>query len=152
MRHIHVGNRSNAVQTRPGAACFVCRTYESMRAEAPAVRDLARDVRESGVRDIVLLGMGGSSLAPEVFSLTFPAPSGQRFFVLDSTDPAFIQHIERSIDLAHTLFIVASKSGKTIETLPRMMGFEAAGAAPVFANGTLYVMTESTLYAIQAPK
>ena len=96
---------------------------ESMRAETPALRDLAREVRESGVRDIVLLGMGGSSLAPEVFSLTFPAPSGQRFFVLDSTDPAFIQQIERSINLAHTLFIVASKSGKTIETLSQFFYF-----------------------------
>jgi glucose-6-phosphate isomerase len=96
---------------------------ESMRAETPALRDLAREVRESGVRDIVLLGMGGSSLAPEVFSLTFPAPSGQRFFVLDSTDPAYIQQIERSINLAHTLFIVASKSGKTIETLSQFFYF-----------------------------
>lgn len=94
-----------------------------MRAKAPALRDLARDVNESGVRDIVLLGMGGSSLAPEVFSLTFPGPPGQRFFILDSTDPAFIQQIDRSIDLAHTLFIVASKSGKTIETLSQFFYF-----------------------------
>src|SRR5690349_9384771 len=67
---------------------------DSMRAETPALQDLARDVKEFGVRDVVLLGMGGSSLAPEVFSLTFPAPSGQHFFVLDSTDPAAIERIE----------------------------------------------------------
>jgi glucose-6-phosphate isomerase len=97
---------------------------ESMRAETPALKDLARDIRDSGIRDFVLLGMGGSSLAAEVFSLTFPGPSGQHFLVLDSTDPAFIQQIERSIDLAHTLFIVSSKSGKTIETLSQFFYFQ----------------------------
>lgn len=96
---------------------------DSMRAETPALEDLARDVKESGIRDVVLLGMGGSSLAPEVFSRTFPAPSGQCFFVLDSTDPASIQEIESSIALAHALFIVASKSGKTIETLSQFFYF-----------------------------
>ncbi len=96
---------------------------DSMRAEAPALQDRARDIAESGVRDIVLLGMGGSSLAPEVFSLTFPAPAGRRLFILDSTDPAAIHEVERSIDLAHSLFIVASKSGKTIETLSQFFYF-----------------------------
>lgn len=96
---------------------------DSMRAEATTLQDLARDVKESGVRDIVLLGMGGSSLAPEVFSLIFPAPSGRRFFVLDSTDPTAIQQVERTIDLSHSLFIVASKSGKTIETLSQFFYF-----------------------------
>lgn len=108
---------------------------DSMRAEATALRDFARDVKESGVRDIVLLGMGGSSLAPEVFSLIFPAPSGRRFFVLDSTDPTAIQQVERTIDLAYSLFIVASKSGKTIETLSQFFYFHhrlnQAGIRPV---------------------
>jgi glucose-6-phosphate isomerase len=96
---------------------------DSMRAEAPALQDVARDITESGVRDIVLLGMGGSSLAPEVFSLIFPAPPGRRFFVLDSTDPTAIRKLDRSIDLAHSLFIVATKSGKTIETLSQFFYF-----------------------------
>lgn len=96
---------------------------DSMRAESPALEDLARQTGESGVRDIVLLGMGGSSLAPEVFSRIFPAQGGRRFFVLDSTDPAAIQQVDRSIDLAHTLFVVASKSGKTIETLSQFFYF-----------------------------
>lgn len=108
---------------------------DSMRAEANALQDLARDVKNSGVRDLVLLGMGGSSLAPEVFSLIFPAPPGRRFFVLDSTDPTAIQQVERSIDLAHSLFIVASKSGKTIETLSQFFYFHhrlnQAGIRPV---------------------
>jgi len=94
-----------------------------MRAEAPAIQDRAREIAESGLRDVVLLGMGGSSLAAEVFSLAFPAPAGRHFFVLDSTDPAAILDVERSIDLAHTLFIVASKSGKTIETLSQFFYF-----------------------------
>jgi len=109
---------------------------DSMRAEAAALQDhLARDIKDSGVNDIVLLGMGGSSLAPEVFSLIFPAPSGRRFFVLDSTDPTSIQQVERSIDLTHSLFIVASKSGKTIETLSQFFYFHhrftQAGIHPV---------------------
>jgi glucose-6-phosphate isomerase len=96
---------------------------DSMRAEAPAQQKLARDIKDSGVSDIVLLGMGGSSLGAEVFSLIFPAPPGRGFFVLDSTDPASIQQVERSIDLPHTLFVVASKSGKTIETLSQFFYF-----------------------------
>jgi len=96
---------------------------DSMRAEVPALSDLARGIDDSGLRDIVLLGMGGSSLAAEVFSLIFPAKPGRRFFVLDSTDPAAIRAVDRSLDLAHTLFIVASKSGKTIETLSQFFYF-----------------------------
>ena len=108
---------------------------DSMRAEAPALRDLAGDIKDSGVSDIVLLGMGGSSLGAEVFSLIFPAPQGRRFFVVDSTDPAAIQQVERSIDLPHALFVVASKSGKTIETLSQFFYFHRrlvqAGIRPV---------------------
>jgi glucose-6-phosphate isomerase len=94
-----------------------------MRAETPAILDFSRTISQSGVRDVVLLGMGGSSLAPEVFSLTFAAPDGRRLFVLDSTDPAAILEVERSVDLSRTLFIVASKSGKTIETLSQFFYF-----------------------------
>jgi transaldolase/glucose-6-phosphate isomerase len=66
---------------------------------------------------VVLLGMGGSSLAPEVMYKTFGAASGfPTLLMLDTTDPETIQRIEDSIDLARTLFIVSSKSGGTIET------------------------------------
>lgn len=61
---------------------------------------------------IVLLGMGGSSLCPEVLSITF---GKQQFHILDSTVPAQIKTLESKIDLAKTLFIVASKSGSTLE-------------------------------------
>ncbi len=66
---------------------------------------------------VVLLGMGGSSLAPEVLYQTFGSGEGRpKLFMLDSTAPAFIRQLEAQIDLATTLFIVASKSGGTIET------------------------------------
>lgn len=64
----------------------------------------------------VVLGMGGSSLCPEVLARTFPKnPAFPHLFVLDSTDPAQIRTLESRIDLAKTLFIVSSKSGTTLE-------------------------------------
>src|SRR4030095_5483992 len=69
-----------------------------------------------GFTDAVLLGMGGSSLGPEVLAQSFGACSGfSRLQVLDSTDPAQIRHLESTIDLERTLFIVSSKSGGTLE-------------------------------------
>jgi glucose-6-phosphate isomerase len=65
----------------------------------------------------VLLGMGGSSLAPEVLKRTFGA---DRFHVLDTTHPAMIRHAEGLLDLEHTMFIVSSKSGTTLETLSHL--------------------------------
>ena len=73
-------------------------------------RDFAEDAK--GFSDIALLGMGGSSLCPEVLSITFEKPN---FHILDSTVPAQIKTLESKIDLAKTLFIVASKSGSTLE-------------------------------------
>ncbi len=72
--------------------------------------DFAKSVKDFS--DIVLLGMGGSSLGPEVFSVTF---GKKNFYILDSTVPAQIKTLESKIDLANTLFIVASKSGSTLE-------------------------------------
>lgn len=73
---------------------------------------------------VVLLGMGGSSLAPEVMSKTFGLQPGfPNFLMLDSTDPAYILSIERAVDLPKTLFIVSSKSGSTIETASFMEYF-----------------------------
>ncbi|HVM91432.1 MAG TPA: bifunctional transaldolase/phosoglucose isomerase [Terriglobales bacterium] len=78
--------------------------------------DLANEVKSQGYSDILLLGMGGSSLCPEVFALTFPqAPGFPRLHILDSTDPAQIKSVESKVDLAKTLFIVSSKSGSTLE-------------------------------------
>lgn len=96
---------------------------DSMRQETASLREFAAEVERDGLRDVVLLGMGGSSLAPEVFALTHALPSGKRFFVLDSTDPDSVRTIENSIDLKQTLFLVASKSGKTIETISQFYYF-----------------------------
>ncbi|MFZ3236847.1 MAG: bifunctional transaldolase/phosoglucose isomerase, partial [Stellaceae bacterium] len=85
-------------------------------AAAPHLEDFAADVRRSGFKDVLLLGMGGSSLGPEVFAKTFGAKPGfPTLHVLDSTDPAQIRHFESQIDLPRTLFIVSSKSGSTLE-------------------------------------
>jgi len=73
-------------------------------------------VKKRGFTDVVLLGMGGSSLGPEVLGETFGRQSGwPRLHVLDSTDPAQIKAIESAIDLGRSLFIVSSKSGSTLE-------------------------------------
>ncbi len=75
-------------------------------------------IRGSRFRHLVLLGMGGSSLAPEVLAATFGPQAGfPELIVLDSTDPARIRQVEDAIALDDTLFIVASKSGGTIETM-----------------------------------
>jgi transaldolase / glucose-6-phosphate isomerase len=85
-------------------------------ANVSKLNDLAADVKAGGFSDILLLGMGGSSLCPEVFALTFPQASGfPRLHILDSTDPAEIKHTEKKVDLAKTLFFVSSKSGSTLE-------------------------------------
>lgn len=78
--------------------------------------DAAADARRAGFRDVLLLGMGGSSLCPEVLKMTFGKQSGYpELHVLDSTDPAQIKDFERKIDPGKTLFIVSSKSGSTLE-------------------------------------
>ncbi len=78
---------------------------------------LQAEVKNSVITDVVLLGMGGSSLAPEVLYKTFGNAEGfPKLHMLDSTDPVYIASIENAVDLNNTLFIVASKSGSTIET------------------------------------
>src|SRR6202142_4552967 len=85
-------------------------------ANVSKLNDLASEVKAGRFSDILLLGMGGSSLCPEVFALTFPqAPGFPRLHILDSTDRAQIKRIESKVDLAKTLCIVSSKSGSTLE-------------------------------------
>jgi transaldolase/glucose-6-phosphate isomerase len=79
---------------------------------------LRTELVAEGFTDCVVMGMGGSSLAPEVFRQTFGAPKGAlNVHVLDTTDPAAIAALQAAIDLKRTVFIVASKSGTTLETL-----------------------------------
>src|SRR6266404_5271794 len=80
------------------------------------LQDFADEVKRAGFKDVLLLGMGGSSLGPEVFVETFGTKPGYpKLHVLDSTDPAQIRRFEADIDLARTLFLVSSKSGSTLE-------------------------------------
>ncbi len=86
-----------------------------MLAEAAEITAFAESVRADGFTHAVLLGMGGSSLAPEVLKSVFQNPKYPRLHVLDTTDPAWISAVNSLLDLKRTLFIFASKSGGTIE-------------------------------------
>ena len=92
---------------------------DSVEVQQRHLRDyekFAQWVKRKGFSDAVVLGMGGSSLGPEVLAETFGQAAGYpRLQILDSTDPAQIRRIEASLDLATTLFIVSSKSGSTTE-------------------------------------
>ena len=91
-------------------------------------------VYEDGLTNVVLAGMGGSSLAPEVLRRTFGA---ETFHVLDTTHPKAIRALERKLDLAKTLFLVSSKSGSTLETRSHMDYFwEQVGDGRHFAAVT----------------
>jgi transaldolase/glucose-6-phosphate isomerase len=90
---------------------------ETMRAQAGALSAFADKVKSEGFRHAVVLGMGGSSLAPEVFQRTFANGSGYpELLVLDSTHPQAVKALEEKIALERTLFLVSSKSGTTTET------------------------------------
>lgn len=97
---------------------------ESMRTEAEELARFAMEVRADGFRDAVVLGMGGSSLAPEVFARTFGHASGYpALTVLDSTHPAAVRAVGDRLDPMQTLFVVSSKSGTTTETLSLFRAF-----------------------------
>ncbi len=86
----------------------------------------ANAIREGGFTHVALLGMGGSSLGPEVLATSFGRQAGwPHFHMLDSTDPAQIRALERKLDLAKTMFIVSSKSGSTLEPNIMLAHFRA---------------------------
>lgn len=89
----------------------------AMAERLPALEAFARSVANEGYTDVLLMGMGGSSLAPEVFSRVFPAKKGfLNLHILDSTAPDAVLEFDRDLDPATTLYIVSSKSGTTAET------------------------------------
>ncbi|HEY3866261.1 MAG TPA: hypothetical protein VGL54_09285 [Solirubrobacteraceae bacterium] len=91
---------------------------QRMLGELGALELFAAETHDDELQDIVLLGMGGSSLAPEVLRRSFAgAASRARLHVLDSTDASRIRAIGDAVDLRRTLFVVSSKSGGTIEPL-----------------------------------
>ncbi len=89
---------------------------EEQLAHIDALKQIAADVRKAKFKHALLLGMGGSSLCPEVLRMTFGKIKGfPELHVLDSTDPAQIRAIESKVDLKSTICIVSSKSGSTLE-------------------------------------
>jgi transaldolase/glucose-6-phosphate isomerase len=89
---------------------------EDQLAHPEVFAGLAADINAAGFKHALLLGMGGSSLGPEVLKMTFGKIDGfPELFVLDSTDPAQVKAFEQKVDLANTIFIVSSKSGSTLE-------------------------------------
>ena len=89
---------------------------EEQIAQNDKLRAAAEDAKSGGFTSILLLGMGGSSLCPEVLDKTFGHVAGfPQLHVLDSTDPAQVKAFEGKVDLAKTLFVVSSKSGSTLE-------------------------------------
>ncbi len=99
---------------------------EPMLESAADLDAFARQCREDGFTDAVLLGMGGSSLGPEVIRRSFgDREQGLKLQVLDSTHPDVVLGVQDSIDLERTVFIVSSKSGGTVETLSHYRYFKS---------------------------
>jgi glucose-6-phosphate isomerase/transaldolase/glucose-6-phosphate isomerase len=109
-----------------------------MRQQASDLASFAAEVRDVGFKHFVLLGMGGSSLGPEVLRQTFgSAPGYPELIVLDSTVPGWVQSVTDAIDPAQTIFLVSSKSGSTTEPnmfyayfrdlVEQAVGLDAAG-------------------------
>jgi transaldolase / glucose-6-phosphate isomerase len=95
-----------------------------MRERLPEVQRVAAEIRSDGITDVVVLGMGGSSLAPEVLRQSFGAREGYpRLHVLDTTDPGAIQQLTGALEPRRSLFVVSSKSGGTVETLSHFAHF-----------------------------
>lgn len=91
---------------------------EMMQDNLEELSSFAEQMKDEGMSHVVLLGMGGSSLAPDVFQKTFGnAPGYPGLLVLDSTHPSSVLSVGDKLDLNRTLFIVSSKSGTTLETL-----------------------------------
>ena len=112
----------------------------AMAERVPSLRAFADEAKAEGCRHVVLMGMGGSSLGPEVLRRVFgPAEGHPDLTVLDSTLPQVVRGVQSAIDPARTLFLVSSKSGSTIEPLSfykhfrdlldRELGRERAGRA-----------------------
>jgi glucose-6-phosphate isomerase len=99
---------------------------EDMRAHVKDLESFGAAAAGDGFTNVLLLGMGGSSLAPEVLRIALGvAPGGIDLAVLDTTNPAAIIAAREQLDLSKTLFIVASKSGTTVETLSHLAYFES---------------------------
>jgi transaldolase/glucose-6-phosphate isomerase len=118
-----------------------------MLAEVDNLTAFAADIKAAGFQQVVLLGMGGSSLAPEVFMRTFFSPAEEVGFpltVLDSTNPVQVATVAASlVDLTKTLFLVSSKSGGTIETISAFKYFyDLVGKAKAHPGENFVALTD----------
>ncbi len=112
----------------------------AMTADLETLAAFADEMRAEGVQHVVLLGMGGSSLAPEVVQSTFGHAAGwPELIVLDSTHPDAVRAVKARTDVRRTLFIVSSKSGTTTETLSFFRYFWAVTAAAADRPGDHFV-------------
>ncbi|QNE39737.1 bifunctional transaldolase/phosoglucose isomerase [Hymenobacter sp. NBH84] len=94
------------------------RVAETMIDEVGRLEQFAQEAKADGFTHVVVMGMGGSTMAPIVFEKSFPkGENGLDVLILDTTNPGTVQEIEKAVPLENTLFIVASKSGTTAEPL-----------------------------------
>jgi glucose-6-phosphate isomerase len=118
----------------------------TMRGRAAEITEWADGVRGRGISRVVLCGMGGSSLAPEVFARTFQKADRPEVVVLDSTCPEQIRAVEKGLDLKRTLFVISSKSGSTLETIAQFRYFHhkvaQAAASPADAGELFAAITD----------
>ena len=92
------------------------RVVDAVKVELPKLKAFQDQVKQAGFDDVLLLGMGGSSLGPEVLAETFGQIDGfPKLTILDSTDPDQVRATREKLDLSKTLYIVSSKSGSTLE-------------------------------------
>ncbi len=116
IRRLWAGDKSLWTGTNENKWIGWLRIVEKELAELDVVQAFVNQIRHRGIEDVLLLGMGGSSLGPEVLSEIFGRQSHwPRFHMLDSTDPAQIETTEQAINLPKAMFIVSSKSGSTLE-------------------------------------
>ena len=119
---------------------------DQMCEQAPTLEKFAQEIKDAGFRHVVLLGMGGSSLGPEVLRQTFGKIAGYpSLIVLDSTIPAWLQKVTGAIEPARTLFLVSSKSGGTIEPLSFYRHFRSLveqTMGPEKAGGNFVAITD----------
>ncbi len=114
------GNDPHEIFNRLGWLNSPSETLQSL----DEITEFVEGVRKDGFTDALLMGMGGSSLAPEVFSLMFGTKKGYlNLHVLDSTHPEAVLDYEKKLDPAKTLYIVSTKSGGTVETISFMKYF-----------------------------
>lgn len=113
---------------------------EQMPGVTDEICDFSESARKKGFTDVIVLGMGGSSLSSEVFRNIFTPRDGfLRLTLLDTTDPDFILRTRKSIDLLKTLFVVSSKSGSTVETVSLMKYFYGELAKKTDSPGEHFV-------------